>query len=127
MINGQCSDNNNNSKPSLCVLCSKDGKLVLSVLKDDNDKSLLRFVDIGPIYVSPDSEAGIDDAIKFFPHDFDQMDGELKIWLAQQSAREEEAAAAEEDGDGEEHVVGENEEFLEEEDRPLTTNLSTVD
>ncbi|XP_025414202.1 thioredoxin domain-containing protein 3-like isoform X2 [Sipha flava] len=112
----------------------KDGKLVLSVLKDDNDKSLLRFVDVGPIYVSPDSDVGIDDAIKFFPHDFDQMDGEVKIWLAQQSAREEEAMAAVEDGDGEEHVAGEDEEFSRrkenekegEEERPFTTKLSTV-
>lgn len=99
--------------------CSKDGKLVLSVVQDDNDKSLLRFVDVGPIYVSPDSEVGIDDATKFFPHDFDEMDGEIKIWLAQQSAREEEAAAADENY-GEENIVGEEEQVLEEEDRPPT-------
>lgn len=61
----------------------KDAKLVLSVLKDENDKSLLQFVDVGPIYVSLDYEMGIDDAIKFFPHDYDEMDGELKTLLAQ--------------------------------------------
>lgn len=94
--------------------CSKDGKLVLSVLKDDNDKSLLRFVNFRPIYVSPNSEVGIDDAIKFFPHNFDHMDGEVNIWLALQSAWEEEYAVAEEEGEGEEHVSGEDEEFLEE-------------
>lgn len=69
---------------------------MLSVLWDDKDKSLLRLVDVGPIYVSPDYEMGIDDAIKFFPHDFDEADGEVKTWLAQQSARDEEAIAAEE-------------------------------
>lgn len=77
--------------------------MVLSVLRDEKDKSLLRFVDVGPVYASPDYEVGIDDAIKFFPHDYDEMDGEVKIWLAQQSARDEEAAAAgddDEDGDG---------------------------
>lgn len=62
---------------------------MLSVLRDDKDKSLLRFVDVGPIYVSPHPGAGIDDAIKFFPHDFDEMDGEVKTWLAEQSARDE--------------------------------------
>ncbi|KAL5241449.1 hypothetical protein ACI65C_008859 [Semiaphis heraclei] len=68
----------------------KEAKLVLSVLMDDKDKSLLRFVDVGPIYVSPDHEVGIDDAIKFFPHDYDEMDGEVKLWLAQQEVRDEE-------------------------------------
>lgn len=62
---------------------------MLSVLRDDKDKSLLRFVDVGPIYVSPHPGVGIDDAVKFFPHDFDEMDGEVKTWLAQQSARDE--------------------------------------
>lgn len=96
---------------------SKDAKLVLSVLKDDKDKSLLRFVDVGPIYVSPDYEVGIDDAIKFFPHDFDDNDGEIKIWLAQQSARDEEMAAGEE-------YTGEGEgELLSEEDNVATEQL----
>lgn len=94
-----------------CCFCScvrrKDAKLVLSVLKDEKDKSLLRFVDVGPIYASPDYEVGIDDAIKFFPHDYDEMDGEVKIWLAQQSARDEEAAAVGDgDGDGDENGDG---------------------
>ncbi|XP_050429288.1 uncharacterized protein LOC126838695 isoform X2 [Adelges cooleyi] len=70
----------------------KDAKLVLSVLKDDKDKYLLRFVDVGPVYVSPDENIGIDDAIKFFPHDYEEMDGEIKAWLAQ-SERDENAAA----------------------------------
>jgi len=55
--------------------------LVLSVLRDDGDKSLLRFAGFGPAYMSPNHEAGIDDADKFFPYDFDQMDGELNVWL----------------------------------------------
>lgn len=81
---------------------SKDAILVLSVLKDDKDKSLLRFVDVGPIYVSPDYEVGIDDAIRFFPHDYDDNDGEIKIWLAQQLVHDEEMAAGDEyDGEGE--------------------------
>lgn len=90
------------------LLRSKDAKLVLSVLKDDKDKSMLRFVDVGPIYVSPDCESGIDDAIKFFPHDFDEMDGEIKMWLAQNLARDEEAAVGEEggmQGDGKEECL----------------------
>ncbi|VVC27942.1 Thioredoxin-like fold,Domain of unknown function DUF4746,Thioredoxin, conserved site [Cinara cedri] len=90
----------------------KDAKLVLSVVKDDKDKSMLRFVDVGPIYVSPDSESGIDDAIKFFPHDFDEMEGEIKLWLVQQLARDEEAAVGEEfgsQGEGKEECLGEEE------------------
>lgn len=77
---------------------------------DDKDKSLLRFVDVGPIYVSPDHETGIDDAIKFFPHDFDEMDGEVKLWLAQQEIRDEEATDVDvlgEGGEGGEGVVEE--------------------
>jgi len=74
---------------------------------DDKDKSLLRFVDVGPIYVSPDHETGIDDAIKFFPHDFDEMDGEVKLWLAQQEVREEEATGVDVLGEGEEGVMEE--------------------
>jgi len=74
---------------------------------DDKDKSLLRFVDVGPIYVSPDHEAGIDDAIKFFPHDFDEMDGEVKLWLAQQEVRDEEATGVDDLGEGEEGVMEE--------------------
>lgn len=81
---------------------------MLSVLKDDKDKSLLRFVDVGPIYVSPNFEIGIDDAIKFFPHDFDEMDGELKTWLAQQSAHEDELENEEEGVGGEEFLEEEN-------------------
>jgi len=72
---------------------------------DDKDKSLLRFVDVGPIYVSPDQEVGIDDAIKFFPHDFDEMDGEVKLWLAQQEVREEEDTGVNVLGEGEEGVM----------------------
>jgi hypothetical protein len=87
---------------------------VLSVLKDDNDKSLLRFINFRPIYVSPDCEVGIDDATKFFPHNFDHMEGEVKLWLKQQSYLEEVVTDAEENGHGEEHVYGEDEEFLEE-------------
>lgn len=74
---------------------------MLSVLKDDKDRSLLRFVDVGPIYVSPDDNSGIDDAIKFFPHDFDEMDGEVKAWLAE-SALDENADKEEGDFVGEE-------------------------
>ncbi|XP_060863647.1 thioredoxin domain-containing protein 3 homolog isoform X1 [Metopolophium dirhodum] len=88
----------------------KDAKLVLSVLMDDKDKSLLRFVDVGPIYVSPDHETGIDDAIKFFPHDFDEMDGEVKLWLAQQEVRDEEATGVD--------VLGECDEGVMEEENP---------
>ncbi|XP_022174183.1 uncharacterized protein LOC111036466 isoform X2 [Myzus persicae] len=88
----------------------KEAKLVLSVLMDDKDKSLLRFVDVGPIYVSPDHEVGIDDAIKFFPHDFDEMDGEVKLWLAQQEVREEEDAGV--------NILGEVEEGVMEEENP---------
>lgn len=83
---------------------------MLSVLMDDKDKSLLRFVDVGPIYVSPDHEVGIDDAIKFFPHDYDEMDGEVKLWLAQQEVRDEE--------DKSEDVLGEVEEGVLEEENP---------
>jgi hypothetical protein len=85
---------------------------VLSVLRDDKDKSLLRFVDVGPNYVSPDHESGIDDAIKFFPYDFDEMDGEVKLWLAQQEVQDEEDT-------GVDHGLGEGEEgVMEEEDSP---------
>jgi len=55
--------------------------LVLSVLCDDGDKSLLRFAGFRPTYMSPDCETGIDDSDKFFPYDFDQLDGELNAWL----------------------------------------------
>lgn len=72
----------------------------------------MRFVDVGPIYVSPDFETGIDDAIKFFPHDFDEMDGEVKTWLAQQSAREDELENGEEGEGGEEFVEEENDELV---------------
>ncbi|XP_060842938.1 uncharacterized protein LOC132923123 isoform X2 [Rhopalosiphum padi] len=90
----------------------KDAKLVLSVLRDDKDKSLLRFVDVGPNYVSPDHESGIDDAIKFFPYDFDELDGEVKLWLAQQEVQDEEDT-------GVDHGLGEGEEgVMEEEDSP---------
>jgi len=74
---------------------------------DDKDKSLLRFVDVGPIYVSPDEEVGIDDAIKFFPYNFDEMDGEIKLWLDQQEIQSE--------GVGEEYGFGEGEEGIIEE------------
>lgn len=87
---------------------SKDAKLVLSVLRDDKDKSLLRFVDVGPIYVSPDYEAGIDDSNKYFPYDFDQIDGEVKMWLA---ARNEEAinlAGESETGDDDNEMLEED-------------------
>jgi len=57
--------------------------------------------------VSPDHEAGIDDAIKFFPHDFDEMDGEVKLWLAQQEVRDEEATGVDDLGEGEEGVMEE--------------------
>lgn len=88
----------------------KDAKLVLSVVRDDKDKSLLRFVDVGPIYVSPDFEVGIDDAIGFFPHDYDENDGEIKIWLAQQMVHDEEMAAGEEyDGEGEGELLSDEE------------------
>lgn len=87
---------------------SKEAKLVLSVLMDDKDKSLLRFVDIGPIYVSPDHEIGIDDAMKFFPYNFDEMDGEIKLWLSQQEVRNEEDTGLEyEFGEGDEGIVEE--------------------
>ncbi|XP_027838372.2 uncharacterized protein LOC114120611 [Aphis gossypii] len=85
----------------------KEAKLVLSVLMDDKDKSLLRFVDVGPIYVSPNEEVGIDDAIKFFPYNFDEMDGEIKLWLDQQEIQSE--------GVGEEYDFGEGEEGIIEE------------
>lgn len=92
---------------------SKDAKLVLAVLKDDKDKSLLRFVDVGPIYVSPDSEVGIDDSNKYFPHDFDEIDGEVKKWLV--SAQDEEAAAAAAAAD--EQGIGEGEEEISDEEQ----------
>lgn len=85
----------------------KGVKLILSVLKDEKDKSLLRFVEAGPIYVSPEYEKGINDAIKFFPHDYDEMDGELKTLLA----RDEEAMA-----EGEEELLDEGEDEEEEEE-----------
>ncbi|KAL4104761.1 hypothetical protein QTP88_020038 [Uroleucon formosanum] len=86
----------------------KEAKLVLSVLTDDKDKSLLRFVDIGPIYVSPDREVGIDDAFKFFPYNFDEMDGEIKLWLSQQEIRNEEDMGVEyEFGEGDEGIIEE--------------------
>ncbi|XP_060856925.1 uncharacterized protein LOC132934607 [Metopolophium dirhodum] len=86
----------------------KEAKLVLSVLMDDKDKSLLRLVDIGPIYVSPNHEVGIDDAIKFFPYNFDEMDGEIKLWLEQQDNRNEEDTGAEYEFDeGDEGIIEE--------------------
>lgn len=91
---------------------SKDAKLVLSVAKDDKDKSLLRFVDVGPIYVSPDSDLGIDDSNKYFPHNFYEMDGEVKTWLS--SAQDEEAAAAA--AGAEEQAMSEGEEEMCDED-----------
>ncbi|XP_015377353.1 PREDICTED: uncharacterized protein LOC107171618, partial [Diuraphis noxia] len=87
----------------------KEATLVLSVLKDDSDKSLLQFVDIGPMYVSPDHKVGIDDTIKFFPYDFDEMDGEIKLWLDQQALRNEEYTATEYEFDeGEEGMIEED-------------------
>lgn len=84
---------------------------MLAVLMDDKDKSLLRFVDIGPIYVSPDHQVGIDDAIKFFPYNFDEMDGEIKLWLAQQELLNEEDTGAEYEFDeGNEGII--EEEYL---------------
>ncbi|XP_050526779.1 uncharacterized protein LOC126897310 isoform X3 [Daktulosphaira vitifoliae] len=92
----------------------KDAKLVISVLKDDKDKYLLRFVDVGPVYVSSDENIGIDDAIKFFPHDFEEMDGEIKLWLARETR--EENAQAENFSDYEEEIDNEyNEEIKAEE------------
>lgn len=109
------------------LLHSKDAKLVLSVLKDDKDKSMLRFVDVGPIYVSPDCESGIDDAIKFFPHDFDEMDGEIKMWLAQNLAQDEEAAVDEEvglQGNGKEECLVEEHPVAAEE--PLASTVADI-
>jgi len=57
--------------------------------------------------VSPDYEVGIDDSNKYFPHDFDQMDGEVKVWLA---ARDEEVT----DFDGELGTSGDENEMLNE-------------
>jgi len=58
--------------------------------------------------VSPDHEVGIDDAIKFFPYNFDEMEGEIKLWLSQQALRNEEDTAAEyEFGEGEEGMIEE--------------------
>ncbi|XP_060844802.1 uncharacterized protein LOC132924475 [Rhopalosiphum padi] len=85
----------------------KDAKLVLSVLVDDKEKSLLRLVDLGPIYVSPDQEVGIDDAIKFFPYNFDEMDGEIKMWLAEQEMKNEEMVEEYEFGEDEEGIIEE--------------------
>jgi len=63
---------------------------------------------MGPIYVSPDHEVGIDDAIKFFPYNFDEIDGEIKLWLAQQAVRNEEDIGAEyEFGESEEGMIEE--------------------
>lgn len=87
----------------------KDAKLILSVLKDEKDKSLLRFVDAGPNYVSPDYEVGINDAIKFFPHDFEELDGELKVLLARDEgsmAEGEEELLDEREGEEEEEING---------------------
>jgi len=62
--------------------------------------------------VSPDHESGIDDAIKFFPYDFDELDGEVKLWLVQQEVQDEEDT-------GVDHGLGEGEEgVMEEEDSP---------
>jgi hypothetical protein len=80
---------------------------VLSVLVDDKEKSLLRLVDLGPIYVSPDQEVGIDDAIKFFPYNFDEMDGEIKLWLAQQEMKNEDMVEEYEFGEDEEGIIEE--------------------
>lgn len=80
---------------------------MLSVLVDDKEKSLLRLVDLGPIYVSPDQEVGIDDAIKFFPYNFDEMDGEIKMWLAEQEMKNEEMVEEYEFGEDEEGIIEE--------------------
>ncbi|XP_025192829.1 uncharacterized protein LOC112592883 [Melanaphis sacchari] len=85
----------------------RDAKLVLSVLMDDKDKSLLRFVDVGPIYVSPNQEVGIDDAIKFFPYNFDEMEGEIKLWLDQQKIQNENMGEEYDFGEGEEVILEE--------------------
>jgi len=77
------------------------------VLVDDKEKSLLRLVDLGPIYVSPDQEVGIDDAIKFFPYNFDEMDGEIKMWLAEQEMKNEEMVEEYEFGEDEEGIIEE--------------------
>lgn len=102
---------------------SKDAKLVLSVLMDDKDKSLLRFVDVGPNYASPDYESGIDDAIKFFPYDFDEMDGEVKLWLAQQEIQDEEDTGVEYGlGEGEEGVM-EEENYPQDQQEPAQSSV----
>ncbi|XP_025204110.1 thioredoxin domain-containing protein 3-like [Melanaphis sacchari] len=102
----------------------KDAKLVLSVLMDDKDKSLLRFVDVGPNYVSPDHESGIDDAIKFFPYDFDEMDGEVKLWLAQQEVRDEEDTDIENGlGESEEGVMEEENSPQDQQKEPAQSNV----
>lgn len=77
----------------------------MSVIKDEKDQSLLRFVDFGPIYVSPNENTGIDDAIKFFSHNYDELDGEVKVWLTQ--------SALDENLGGEDEIV--NEEYVGEE------------
>ncbi|XP_027839920.2 thioredoxin domain-containing protein 3 homolog isoform X2 [Aphis gossypii] len=101
----------------------KDAKLVLSVLMDDKDKSLLRFVDVGPNYASPDYESGIDDAIKFFPYDFDEMDGEVKLWLAQQEIQDEEDTGVECGlGEGEEGVM-EEENYPQDQQEPVQSSV----
>lgn len=84
--------------------------MVLSVIKDNKDKSMLRFIDTGPIYVSSDGETGINDAVKYFPYDFSAMEGEVKIWL-------DNLADHNKFKDGEEYGFGEDyEEMMDEND-----------
>lgn len=78
---------------------------MLSVLQDDRDKSMLRFINAGPIYVSPDSETGIDDADHFFPYNFDEMEGEIQMWLDQLAYQKETAESGE-------YELGENDEEM---------------
>ncbi|VVC37217.1 Nucleoside diphosphate kinase-like domain,Domain of unknown function DUF4746 [Cinara cedri] len=97
----------------------KDAKLVLSVIKDYKDKSMLRFIDAGPIYVSTDSELGIDDAAQFFPYNFEEIEGEIKM-LVDRFFHNDEAT------DGEYELDEGNDEFLGEDDIDLHTSDITV-
>lgn len=67
---------------------------------------MLRFINAGPIYVSPDSETGIDDADQFFPYNYDEMDGEVQVWLDQLAYQKEAAGIGE-------YEFGETEEMYE--------------
>jgi len=60
---------------------SKDVMLVLSVMWDNEDKNLLRFASFEPAYMSPNYKVGINDSDKYFPYDYDQMEGELNMPL----------------------------------------------